>query len=98
MFVAVFADEKPGTRASLVATTSPAHRTRAIGRGSSVAQLRNRFPRARALTRSAIQAFHGSRRVFAIRSGRVAAIAVVDASLLRAKRRLADALRQVLRA
>jgi hypothetical protein len=93
---AVFADAKPEARARLVATTSPGHRTRAIGVGSRAGALRARFPRARRLTRGALQAFPGSRRVFAIRGGRVSAIAVVSARLLRDRRALDADLREAL--
>lgn len=93
---AVFHSAVPSARASLVATTSPAHKTRAIGAGSSVAALRKRFPRARAITRGAIQAFPGSRRVFGVSRGRVRAIAVVSAALLRDRAALRADLREAL--
>ena len=94
---AVFAGPKPSERARLVATTSPTHRTRTIGAGSSMRALRERFPRARRVARGAFQAFPGSRRVFATRSGRVTAIAVVSVGTLRDRRALAADLREAVR-
>lgn len=96
--ITVFANAKPAARSVLVATTSPAHRTRAVGPGTEVAELRRRFPRARALTRGAVQAFPGSARIFAVRKGRVAAITVAAQSLIRNESALRRALAEALRA
>lgn len=95
---AVFATPAAGARATLVATTSPAHRTRAVGPGSSVRALRRAFPAARRIGPGVLRAFPGSRRVFAVTRGRVRAIAVVSGALLRDRRSLRADLREAVRA
>jgi hypothetical protein len=94
---AVFPSADPPARAMLVATTSPAHRTRGVGTGSRVSDLRRRFPSARRIARGALQAFPGSRRVFAVARGRVRAVAVAAPRALDDPAALAAALREARR-
>jgi hypothetical protein len=91
---ATFATPDPAARATLVATTSPSHRTRGVGTGSSVRALRRAFPRARRVTAGAVVGFPGSHRVFAIARGRVRAVAVAGSALLGDRRSLRADLRE----
>lgn len=94
---AVFTGRGDGARARLVATTSPAHRTRGVGPGARASKLRARFPRARSLRRGVFQAAPRSRRVFVVRAGRVRALAVASRTLLRRRGSLGADLREAAR-
>jgi hypothetical protein len=62
-----------------------------------VSDLRRRFPSARRIARGALQAFPGSRRVFAVARGRVRAVAVAAPRALDDPAALAAALREARR-
>lgn len=75
-------------RVRLVATTSPRHRSRKVGRGVGVGRLAQRFPKSSRLGPGLFRAGPRSPRVFGVRRGKVRFVAVADRRLLRHPRAL----------
>ncbi len=91
---AVFGRRSRGSRAALVVSTAPRHRSRGVRRGVSARQALRRFPRAQRLPRGLYRVGPRSRRVFGVRRGRVLFVGVADRRLLAMPRALARALRR----
>jgi hypothetical protein len=78
-----------GSRARLIATSAPAHRSRAVRPGSSMSALRRSFPFARPTPRGVWRAGRRSRVLFGVRARRVRYLALADRSVLLRPRTLA---------
>jgi hypothetical protein len=85
---AVFSSRARRAKVRLVATTAPRHRLRGVGAGVRTTRLARRFPARRHLSPTLMRAGPASRRVFAIRRGKVLSTLVADKGALRSRRAL----------
>ncbi len=85
---AVRAAHAKGGKVRLIRTNAPRHRSRGIGAGWPVAELKRRYRRTRPLGRGLRRASPGSRIVFGTRAGHVRFVAVADRRLLRSPQAL----------
>jgi hypothetical protein len=71
-------------RVRLIASTAPRHAAKGVRTGSSLAQLKRRFPKARLITRRVLAAGP----LFGVRGSKVRWVGAADRSVARSKRRL----------
>ena len=93
---AVFPNRKRRSRAGLVLTTAPGHRTRGVHTGSTRAALLRAFPKRQSLGSGFFLATPRSHKLFWVSKGRVRFVALVSDRLLRNPRALTRAFRAAL--